>query len=92
MTKPNSTYLVTLTNDAQKPAIVQQIEMSDDISDLAFVGCEKVEVAANPLKDGEAVSLSVRCSAAFAAEVANTKGVASVTQTATPNVLPALRP
>lgn len=92
MTKPNSTYIVTLTDNFQKPAIVQQIEMSDDISDLAFVGCEEVEVAKNAVQDGQAVTLSLRCSDAFAAEVANTKGIASVAKTATPNVMPALRP
>jgi hypothetical protein len=91
MTKPNSTYLVTLKNDFDRPANVQQTEMSDDISDLAFVGCESVEVQANALQEGKAVTLSLRCSQAFADEVANTQGIASVTKTATPNVMPALR-
>ena len=92
MTKPNSTYIVTLTDNFQKPAIVQQIEMSDDISDLAFVGCEEVEVSKDPVKSGAPLTLSLRCSEAFAEEAAYTKGIASVTKTATPNVVPALRP
>jgi hypothetical protein len=92
MTKPNSTYVVTLKDRFDTPAIVQQIEMSDDISDLAFVGCEEAEIGKDPVKSGAPLTLSLRCSEAFAEEVALTKGIASVTKTATPNVMPALRP
>lgn len=91
MTKPNSTYLVTLKDNFDAPKIVQQLEISDDIADLAFVGCESVEIHADQLVDGKAVTLSLRCSDAFAAEIANTKTIASVVKTATPNVMPAYR-
>jgi len=85
MTKPDSTYLVTVANDFTGSAVVKQIEVADDIADLAFVGCEQIELS----KNSDVSTLSLRCNNAFAAEIANTKGIAKVEKTPVPNVMPA---
>ena len=54
MTKPNSTCIATLKSDFDRPSIVQQIEISDDISGLAFVGGDAIGVAGHVRQAGSA--------------------------------------
>lgn len=79
MTKHNENYTVTLTEKPGVPAIVQMTVVEDDIRDLAFVGCEKATLAQDAVPaSGSPLTLSLTCNEAFAAEVANTAGVAAV--------------
>lgn len=79
MTPQSEIYTVTLTEKAGVPAIVRLTEMEDDIGDLAFVGCEDINLKADAIPHaGTPLTLTLACNAAFAAEVQNTVGVASV--------------
>ena len=79
MTKHNENYTVTLTEKPGTPAIVHMTTVEEDIRDLAFVGCEEIDVARDQVPAaGGPLTLSLACNAAFAAEVANTVGVAAI--------------
>ncbi len=79
MTYDYNTYTVALSENTAVPAIVQLIQLEDDIRDLGFVGGETIHVAKDDVPaSGGPLTLSLTCNAAFAAEIENTVGVAAV--------------
>ena len=72
-----NTYTVTLAKDAKVPDYMQLEEMAESIASMAYVFNEKATVIQDRIT-GNDLTLTLITDEKFAAEVANTAGVASV--------------